>query len=97
MVDLTRRQIWREDVHISLTPNEGKLMKVFLENPGQVFSHQELVIKIHGYEAMAWEATEVLRPLISRLRRKLSSLPGGDQWIKSIRGTGYVFDKPPIQ
>ena len=47
---------------------------------------------VQGYETSEWEAPEVLRPLISRLRRKLSEFPHGEHWISNVRGTGYVFD-----
>lgn len=92
MADLARREIWRGNQRVSLTPTEGKLMRVFLENRGQVLTHQDLVFLVQGYETTDWEAPEVLRPLISRLRRKLGTFPGGDEWIANVRGTGYVFD-----
>lgn len=97
IIDLARREISFRDSRnekqiVKLTPTEGKLMQVFLEHPKQVFSHRELVAQVQGYEIKDWEAAEVLRPLVSRLRRKLSKIPGGEAWIVSIRGTGYVFD-----
>ncbi len=91
-VDLVRREIWRGDLRVSMTPTEGKLVKVLLENRGRVLSHRELVLLVQGYEATDWEAPEVLRPLISRLRRKLAVFPGGEKWIANVRGTGYVFE-----
>ena len=90
--DLARREIRRGAERVSLTPTEGKLMSVFFENRGQVLTHQALVLLVQGYEASDWEAPEVLRPLISRLRRKLAEFPGGEHWIANVRGTGYVFD-----
>ncbi|MEA3350377.1 MAG: hypothetical protein U9Q82_07140 [Chloroflexota bacterium] len=47
---------------------------------------------IYGEEIGQREAGEVTRPLICRLRQRLSAIEGGDNWIKTIRGTGYVFD-----
>jgi DNA-binding response OmpR family regulator len=90
--DLARRELWRGNESVSLTPTEGKLLRVFVENWGRVMSHDELVFLVQGYQVAEWEAPEVLRPLISRLRRKLSEFDGGEKWISSIRGTGYVFD-----
>ncbi len=90
--DPARREIIHKNEVILLTPTEGKLIKVLLDNPGHVFNHRELVLLVQGYETKDWEAPEVLRPLISRLRRKLSRLPEGNRWITSIRGTGYVFE-----
>ena len=92
VVDLARREIWHGNGRVALTPTEGKLMKVLLEHRGQVLSHRELVLMVQGYETTDWEAPEVLRPLVSRLRRKLSLFPDGENWITNVRGTGYVFD-----
>lgn len=92
MLDLDRREIWCEDQKIKLTPTEGKLMRVLVENRGRVLTHRDLVLLVHGYETTEREAPEVLRPLISRLRRKLAKFPDGANWISNVRGTGYIFD-----
>ncbi len=92
MLDLARREIWRGSDKERLTPTEGKLLEVFVTNWGRVLSHSELVFLVQGYEVADWEAPEVLRPLISRLRRKLAVFPDGERWISSVRGTGYIFD-----
>lgn len=91
-VDLERREIWHGNQNVSLTPTEGKLMKVLMENRGRVLSHRELVLLVQGYQTTDWEAPEIMRPLVSRLRRKLASFEGGGDWIVNVRGTGYVFD-----
>lgn len=91
-LDLARREMWRGSNKERLTPTEGRLLEVFVTNWGRVLSHGELVFFVQGYEVAEWEAPEVLRPLISRLRRKLGVFPNGEKWISSVRGTGYVFD-----
>lgn len=91
-VDLERREIWHGDHKVALTPTEGKLMKVLMENRGRVLSHRELVLLVQGYQTTEWEAPEIMRPLVSRLRRKLAAFSGGGDWIVNVRGTGYVFD-----
>jgi DNA-binding response OmpR family regulator len=96
-VDLSRREIWRGNQRVTLTPTEGKLMKVLLENRGRVLTHKDLVLLVQGYESTDWEAPEVLRPLISRLRRKLSAFPNGEKWIVNVRGTGYVFEEESME
>jgi DNA-binding response OmpR family regulator len=92
MMDFGRREIWRGGDKVALTPTEGKLMRVMYENRGRVMSHRELVFLVQGYETSDWEAPEVLRPLVSRLRRKLMIFPNGKDWIMNVRGTGYVFE-----
>ena len=92
-IDLERREIWTSDADkVQLTPTEGKLMQILLENRGRVLSHKDLVFLVQGYQTTDWEAPEIMRPLVSRLRRKLALFEGGDNWIVNVRGTGYVFD-----
>jgi DNA-binding response OmpR family regulator len=92
-IDLERREIWLPGSEkVQLTPTEGKLMQTLLENKGRVLSHKELVFLVQGYQTTDWEAPEIMRPLVSRLRRKLTQFDGGEDWIVNVRGTGYVFD-----
>jgi DNA-binding response OmpR family regulator len=91
-VDFGRRSVhWRGQT-VYLTPAEGRLLRVFVENIGKVFSHRDLVLLVQGYSASPQEAPEILRPLVSRLRQKLDSQPSIMNRIVSVRGTGYVFE-----
>jgi DNA-binding response OmpR family regulator len=90
--DLAQRKLWKGDKETYLTPAQGKLFKAFIVNWGQVLTHTELVFIAHGREVDECEAPEVLRPLISRMRKRLSVFDGAEKWIKTIRGTGYVFE-----
>jgi DNA-binding response OmpR family regulator len=92
-IDFQRRIIQYGDQDIHLTPAEGRLLKILVENPGKVFPHRELVLLVQGYAASQQEAPEILRPLVSRLRQKLSPVSSLVDRIISIRGTGYLFDK----
>ena len=91
-LDLPRRELSQGKQKVKLTPTEGKLLKVLLDNRGRVLSHRELVQLVQGYAVTDREAPEVLRPLVSRLRQKLSNFPGGSSWINNVRGAGYVFE-----
>jgi DNA-binding response OmpR family regulator len=92
VVDFGRRAIQGRGVTVYLTPAEGRLLRVFVDNIGKVFSHRELVLLVQGYSASQQESPEILRPLVSRLRQKLESLPSVQNRISSVRGTGYVFE-----
>jgi len=91
-IDLSRRQIRKRDQLIHLTPAEGRLLRVLIENPGRVYSHRELVLLVQGYDTSQREAPEILRPLVSRLRHKLESFPSLSDRIVSVRGTGYLYE-----
>jgi DNA-binding response OmpR family regulator len=92
LIDFGRRFVKSGSKTVFLTPAEGRLLKIFAENIGKVFTHRELVLLVQGYSTSPQEAPEILRPLVSRLRQKLTSIPNLLQRIVSVRGTGYVFE-----
>ncbi|GAB1470214.1 response regulator transcription factor [Chloroflexota bacterium] len=92
MVDLSRRQIKFKNKIEHLTPAEGRLLKILMENEGKVFSHRELVLLVQGYDTSQREAPEILRPLVSRLRHKLEAFPSLSEKVVSVRGTGYLYE-----
>ena len=93
LADLSRRLVRKNKKVAHLTPAEGRLLRILLENPGKVFSHRDLVLLVQGYDTSPQEAPEVLRPLVSRLRHKLEEFPDLMNSISSVRGTGYVYEE----
>lgn len=92
IIDCMRRKIaWEENV-IPLTPTEAKIIGILLENNSLVVRHQDLVQKAYGYRVGSGEAAKILRPILSRLNTKLERIPGGKNWIRSIRGSGYLME-----
>ncbi|MBL8103051.1 MAG: response regulator transcription factor [Anaerolineales bacterium] len=91
-VDLSRRQIKHKSKIEHLTPAEGRLLRILMENKGKVFSHRELVLLVQGYDTSQREAPEILRPLVSRLRHKLDQFPSLSEQVVSVRGTGYLYE-----
>jgi DNA-binding response OmpR family regulator len=91
-IDLSRRQVRKKEKVIHLTPAEGRLLRVLIENPGRVYSHRELVLLVQGYDTSQREAPEILRPLVSRLRHKLEAFPSLSDRVVSVRGTGYLYE-----
>jgi DNA-binding response OmpR family regulator len=92
IVDLSRRQIKHKSKIEHLTPAEGRLLRILMENEGKVFSHRELVLLVQGYDTSQREAPEILRPLVSRLRHKLDQFPSLSERVVSVRGTGYLYE-----
>jgi DNA-binding response OmpR family regulator len=91
-VDLSRRQIKHKAKVEHLTPAEGRLLRILMENEGKVYSHRELVLLVQGYDTSQREAPEILRPLVSRLRHKLEQFPALSERVVSVRGTGYLYE-----
>lgn len=92
VVDIMRRRIGWNGSEIHLTAGESKLFGVLLANHSVVMHHQTLVYLIHGYRVEGREAAKILRPMLSRLNKKLEIIPGGEKWIKTVRGSGYVLE-----
>ncbi|MCH5249139.1 MAG: response regulator transcription factor [Lachnospiraceae bacterium] len=74
---------------IELTSVEFKIMKLFMENPGRVFTKQQLFEEGWGAEYLASDNNIMV--CISKLRSKLSD--DGNAYIKTIRGLGYRLEK----
>lgn len=92
VLDWNRRMITWQDRMILLTPTELRVLEILCQSPGQVISHEDIIFGVQGYELDSEEAASILRPVMSRLRQKLSIIPGGKNWIATTRGTGYVFE-----
>jgi DNA-binding response OmpR family regulator len=90
----TKKQIisWGTNTLI-LTPTEGRILNVLLENYDQVVPYADIVSQIHGFRTGGAEAATILRPIISRLRVKLTPMPGGKELIRTVRGAGYLIVK----
>ena len=71
---------------ITLTAREFEILKLFLENQGRVFTRDNLLNSIWGYDYFGDEKIENTH--IKNIRRKL-----GVDYIETIRGGGYKIEK----
>ena len=78
------------DQRIRLTGKMYQLMELFMENPRHLFSAQQLMDKVWGWESEA--EINVVWVNISQLRKKLGEL-GSETEIRVVRGTGYALEK----
>lgn len=81
--------LYRDGSPIELTSVEYRIMRLFMEHPGKVFTKQQI------YEC-GWEDTYAVSDnnimvCISKLRAKLSSDPSA--YIRTVRGLGYRLEK----
>ena len=81
--------LYRDGKPIALTSVEYKLMKLFMEHPGKVFTKQQLYEEGWGEDFIV--ADNNIMVCISKLRGKLSD--DHDAYIKTIRGLGYRMEK----
>lgn len=76
---------------VDLTPTEFKILACLMETPDEVWSPQELVRRVQGYETDAWGARAIIRVHIRRLRKKMEKEPSDPKYILNVRGVGYMF------
>lgn len=88
-LDLMARCARRDGKEISLLPTEFKLLEFLMRNAGQVLSRTMLFQEVWGYHFDP--GTNLIEVHIGRLRRRIEQ-PDRAQPIKTVRGTGYVFD-----
>ena len=87
-MDLVAKKVFRGENYIHLGPTEFRLLKLFLENPGKVFSREYLLKNVWGNNIYVESRTVDVH--IRRLRRALNEY--GKDYIRTVRATGYAID-----
>ena len=78
-----------EGVEIDLTLKEYKILKKFLESPGRVFSREQLLDSIWGFDFSGDIRT--VDSHVARLRTKLGEW--GNKHLKTVYGIGYKIEE----
>jgi two-component system, OmpR family, response regulator len=89
-LDLVERKVLDETgAEVQLTGLDFKLLKIFVERPGEVLDRDELSEQTRGRESGPLDRS--LDVQISRLRMRLRDDGKQPRLIKTVRGSGYVF------
>ncbi len=86
-VDLARRQVWRGDVEVHLTPLEYKLFAELMRHAGKVLTQKHLLAAVWGSHAGV--PAHNLRVLMGQLRHKLEDEPARPRHLTTEPGVGY--------
>lgn len=89
-LDRERRRVFRAGREIALGPTEFRLLEHLIQNPGRVYSREQLLDSIWGNEVYIEDRTVDVH--IGRLRKALSQ-EGERDPIRTVRGSGYAFDE----
>ncbi len=87
MVDNTRREARLNGRVLPLTPTEFNLLAIMVQTPGRVFSRQELLDELFGYNAGTLGRT--IDTHIMNLRRKIEIDPAHPNYVHTVFGHGY--------
>ena len=90
-LDAAARAAWRDGAPVELTAKEFDLMELLLRNPGRVYSRENLLNVVWGYEYIGDYRTVDVH--VRRLREKLELDPANPKFIRTKWGVGYYLTK----
>lgn len=90
IVDLTRHVITMNARLLELSPTEFDVLAYLISEAPRVISPQELLREAQGYAAEVWEARDIIRYHIYRIRQKVKESTGHTDVIQTVRGVGYT-------
>lgn len=85
-LNLSNRQVFRDEDPIELTQREFDLLAVFMREPRRVFNKEHLLEIVWGHDFEG--GTNIVETYISYLRNKLDR-PHEPSLIRTVRGVGY--------
>jgi len=88
-IDVDQRAAWKNGQRVDLTAKEFDLIELFLRNPGRVYSRENLLNLVWGYEYIGEFRTVDVH--VRRLREKLEPDPANPEYILTKWGVGYYF------
>ncbi len=89
-IDPLRRAVTVREQAIILTAREFDLLWLFARHPQQVFTREQLLNHVWGYEFYGDESTVTVH--IRRLREKIEPDPAQPSFIQTVWGVGYKFE-----
>lgn len=89
-INLDLLQVYRAGRIIALTPIEFRLLRILADSPGQVFSRDQLIEAIWGYNGDIG-SDRTVDVHMRHLREKLEDDPSNPRWLVTVRGFGYKF------
>ena len=94
-VDLGRLKITWPGGQLDLTAREGLIIDYLRARPGVAVTREALLTDVWGYHDGSIR-TRTVDVHILQLRNKLRDVPGGDDWIGTVRGRGYRFEAEAV-
>ena len=88
-LDVDARAAWKDGKSVDLTAKEFDLMELLMRNPGRVYSRENLLNVVWGYEYIGDYRTVDVH--VRRLREKLELDPANPEYIRTKWGVGYYL------
>lgn len=88
ILDNVSHRVTRNGTAVHLGPTEYRLLRHFMENPGRVFSREQLLDSVWGHDVYVEPRTVDVH--IRRLRKAMNE--SGEDYIRTVRSAGYALD-----
>ena len=86
-IDIKSHQVWNHGQPVNLPPKEYEILLFFLENPGRIYSREQLLIRFWGYDFDGNE--RVVDNHIKKLRKAIGTC---GCVIQTVRKSGYRME-----
>tara|TARA_Y100000996_G_scaffold413891_1_gene403248 strand:- start:435 stop:1130 length:696 start_codon:yes stop_codon:yes gene_type:complete len=90
-IDINSHKVLIKNKPIKLTPTEFKILKLLMENAGRIFSRDQIINEVFGYDFDGYNRN--IDTHISNLRKKIETIYPEQNNLESIYGVGYKFEK----
>ena len=91
-VDVGGHRVLRDGDAVPLKPKAFDLLAFLLRHPGQVFTRDQLLEHVWGYDYGGESRTVDVH--IHWLRSEIEADPAAPEFLHTVRGVGYVFRRP---
>lgn len=89
-LDRERHEVTKKGKVIRMKPKEFELLLFFLQHPGRVFSREQILDEVWGYDFYGGPRTVDVH--VRWLRQKVEDDAATPVRIKTVRGSGYLFE-----
>ena len=93
-LDPARRELRRNGQIVALKPKEYELLWFLLRNPRRVFSREQLLERVWGYDFAGGSRTVDVH--VRWLREKIEEDPAHPSYLRTSRGAGYLFETASV-
>ena len=91
-IDIAGHRLLRDGETLPIKPKAFELLLFLLRHPGQVFTRDQLLERVWGYDYAG--ETRTVDVHVHWLRSKIEEEPSAPQFIHTVRGVGYGFRRP---
>jgi DNA-binding response OmpR family regulator len=91
-VDIAGHRLLRDGAALPIKPKAFELLLFLLRHPGQVFTRDQLLERVWGYDYAG--ETRTVDVHVHWLRSQIEEEPSAPQFIHTVRGVGYGFRRP---